>query len=77
MSERDGPWKDEATSIALLNERMAIVQSRVSELEKRQEETDRFLARIKAWFLGLAALGGIVGWIISVWDKLRLVGGAK
>ncbi len=65
------------TMVALLLQRLSQLEKEIVELRSEDEKikTDvdlikEMAGRWKGGFLTIAALGGFVGWLVSIWDKV-------
>jgi len=65
------------TLVALLLQRISQLEKDILELQNEDEKikTDvdlikEMAGRWKGGFLTIAAMGGFVGWLISIWDKV-------
>lgn len=60
----------EEVQLALLIERVEILQDKVKGLEDEVTSFKTTANRWKGGFLALVSLGSIVGWLLTTWEKL-------
>ena len=65
------------TMVALLIQRISQLEKDISDLQDEDEKIKgdmdlikEMAGRWKGGFLTIAALGGFVGWLVSIWDKI-------
>jgi hypothetical protein len=61
----------QATQTALLRQEMEQMKVQLEELQRDVSAIRGMADRWRGGFLVLLSLGGIIGWIASVWDKVQ------